>query len=40
MKIGTGAIVVGVKLRDGAQVPEKAMITTQAQADALKVAKS
>lgn len=38
--IGTGAVVVGVKLRDGAQVPEKAIITTQKQADALKVAKS
>ena len=38
--IGTGALVVGVTLRDGAQVPEKAIITTQAQADALKVAKS
>jgi len=34
--IGTGAIVVGVTLRDGAQVPPQALITTQQQADALK----
>ncbi len=35
--IGTGAIVVGVTLRDDVQVPDRAMITTQAQADALSV---
>jgi carbonic anhydrase/acetyltransferase-like protein (isoleucine patch superfamily) len=34
--IMTGAIVVGVTLRDGVQVPEGAAITTQEQADALK----
>jgi carbonic anhydrase/acetyltransferase-like protein (isoleucine patch superfamily) len=34
--IGTGAIVVGVTLRDGVQVPNGALITTQEQADALK----
>lgn len=33
--IGTGAIVVGVTLHNGAQVPPNAVITTQAQADAL-----
>jgi carbon dioxide concentrating mechanism protein CcmM len=33
--IGTKAIVVGVTLRDGAQVPAAAQITTQTQADAL-----
>lgn len=33
--IGTGALVVGVTLRDGVQVPENAVITTQEQADAL-----
>jgi carbonic anhydrase/acetyltransferase-like protein (isoleucine patch superfamily) len=36
--IGTGALVVGVTLRDGVQVPEGAAITTQEQADALKSA--
>lgn len=34
--IGHGAIVVGVKLRDGVKVPSNAVITTQQQADALK----
>ena len=34
--IGTGAIVVGVTLRDGTQVPPQAVITAQNQADALK----
>ena len=34
--IGTGAIVVGVTLRDDAQVPDNAIITTQDQADALR----
>lgn len=33
--IGTGAVVVGVTLRDGVNVPDKAVITTQAQADKL-----
>lgn len=33
--IATGAIVVGVTLKDNTQVPENALITTQAQADAL-----
>jgi len=33
--IGTGALVVDVTLRDGVQVPEGAVITTQEQADAL-----
>ena len=33
--IGTGALVIGVNLRDNAQVPENAVITTQQQADAL-----
>ncbi len=33
--IGTGALVVGVTLRDGVQVPDNAVITTQEQADAL-----
>lgn len=33
--IGTGAIVVGVTLHNGAQVPPNAVITTQAHADAL-----
>jgi carbonic anhydrase/acetyltransferase-like protein (isoleucine patch superfamily) len=36
VSIGTGAVVVGVTLRDGAQVPDKAVITTQAQADNLR----
>jgi len=35
VSIGTGAVVVGVTLHDGAQVPDKAVITTQAQADKL-----
>ncbi|MBR8840132.1 MAG: carbonate dehydratase [Stigonema ocellatum SAG 48.90 = DSM 106950] len=34
--IGHGAIVVGVKLRDGVKVPSNAVITTQQQADVLK----
>ncbi|GAA6620746.1 carbonate dehydratase [Scytonema sp. NUACC26] len=34
--IGSGAIVVDVTLRDGVQVPDRALITTQKQADALK----
>lgn len=34
--LGTGAIVVGVTLRDGVRVLEGAVITTQEQADALK----
>ena len=34
--IGTGAIVVGVTLRDGAQVPDNAIVTTQDQADAMR----
>jgi carbon dioxide concentrating mechanism protein CcmM len=34
--ISTAAIVVDVTLRDGVQVPEGAVITTQEQADALK----
>ncbi len=34
--IGTGAIVVGVTLRDGSKVPPQAVITAQKQADALK----
>jgi carbon dioxide concentrating mechanism protein CcmM len=38
VSIGTGALVVGVTLRDGVQVPEGAVITTQEQADALKSA--
>jgi len=33
--INRGAIVVGVTLKDGAQVPNRAVITTQDQADAL-----
>lgn len=33
--IGTGALVVGVSLHNGAQVPDNAVITTQAQADEL-----
>jgi carbonic anhydrase/acetyltransferase-like protein (isoleucine patch superfamily) len=33
--IGTGAVVVGVTLNNGAQVPDNAIITTQAQADEL-----
>jgi carbon dioxide concentrating mechanism protein CcmM len=36
--IGTEAIVVDVTLRDGTQVPDRAMITNQKQADALKAA--
>jgi carbonic anhydrase/acetyltransferase-like protein (isoleucine patch superfamily) len=36
--MGTGALVVGVTLRDGVQVPDAAVITTQEQADALKSA--
>jgi carbonic anhydrase/acetyltransferase-like protein (isoleucine patch superfamily) len=36
--IGTGAIVVGVTLRDGVQVPAGATIDTQERADALKSA--
>ncbi|HEY9627699.1 MAG TPA: hypothetical protein V6C84_10385 [Coleofasciculaceae cyanobacterium] len=36
VSIGTGAIVVGVNLRDGAQVPADARITTQDEADQLK----
>lgn len=34
--IGTRAIVVGVTLRNGVKVPDNAIVTTQAQADALK----
>ncbi|MBW4624901.1 MAG: carbonate dehydratase [Brasilonema octagenarum HA4186-MV1] len=34
--IGTGALVVDVTLRDGVQVPDNAVITSQKQADALK----
>lgn len=34
--IGKEALVVGVNLRDGVQVPDNAVITTQEQADALK----
>lgn len=34
--IGTGAIVVGVTLRDRTFVPDKALITTQSQADKLQ----
>lgn len=34
--IGMKAIVVGVTLQDGAKVPERAIITTQEQANALK----
>ncbi len=34
--IGKEALVVGVNLRDGVQVPNNAIITTQEQADALK----
>lgn len=34
--IGSEALVVGVTLRDGVQVPDGAIITTQEQADALK----
>lgn len=36
VSIGTGAVVVGVTLSDGAQVPDNALITTQQQADALR----
>ncbi|WP_322742538.1 LbetaH domain-containing protein [Gloeocapsopsis crepidinum] len=36
--IGNQAIVVGVTLRDGVHVPEKAVITTQQQADTLRQA--
>nr|WP_272937054.1 hypothetical protein [Scytonema sp. HK-05] len=36
MTIGTRALVVGVTLRDGVQVPNNPVITTQQQADALK----
>lgn len=35
--IGTGALVVDVTLRDGVQVPDGLVITTQKQANALKV---
>lgn len=38
--IGTGAIVVGVTLGDGVRVPNKAVITTQKQADALTAMQS
>lgn len=38
--IGTSAIVVGVTLKDGAQVPDKTVVTTQAQADALSIRQS
>ena len=38
--MGTGAIVVGVTLRDGVQVPDNAVITTQNQADALTATQS
>ncbi len=34
--IGTGAVIVGVTLRDRAIVPDNALITTQAQADKLQ----
>ncbi len=40
VSIGKGAIVVGVTLKDGAQVPAQAVITTQEQADALSVQQS
>ncbi len=36
--IGSEAIVVGVTLKDGMQVPNQAVITTQAQADKLPTA--
>lgn len=36
VSIGTSAVVVGVTLRDGAQVADNALITTQAQADKLR----
>jgi len=35
--LGEGAIVVGVTLKDGAQVPANAVITTQDQADQLQI---
>lgn len=35
VSIGTGAVVVGVTLHNGAQVPENAVIITQAEADKL-----
>jgi carbon dioxide concentrating mechanism protein CcmM len=38
--INRGAIVVGVTLKDGAQVPAQAVITTQDQADALSIRQS
>ncbi len=38
--IDRGAIVVGVTLKDGAQVPAQAVITTQDQADALSIRQS
>ena len=36
VSIGTGALVVGVTLRDGVRVPDNAVITTQAQANVLR----
>lgn len=38
--IDRGAIVVGVTLKDGAQVPARSVITTQDQADALSIRQS
>lgn len=38
--LGTGAIVVGVTLRDGVQVPDNVVITTQNQADTLTATQS
>lgn len=40
VNIGTGAVVVDVTLPDGTQVPDNAIITTQAQADKLQRARS